>query len=113
MIWGAASIGIAVGAGFYIEAAFAVLSILFVIEVIAPVLGKFGPKRIRSKEASCIVVISDKSKINDLIRILNSENMKVENLRIRQVHFDDKPSVHEVDFRLECIAEKGYYTIIY
>ena len=26
MIWGAASIGIAVGAGFYIEAAFAVLS---------------------------------------------------------------------------------------
>ena len=52
MIWGAASIGIAVGAGFYIEAAFAVLSVMFVIEVIAPALGRFGPKRLRTKEAA-------------------------------------------------------------
>ncbi|WP_339254630.1 MgtC/SapB family protein [Sporosarcina sp. FSL W8-0480] len=106
MIWGAASIGIAVGAGFYVEATFAVLSILFIIEVIAPLLDRFGPKRIRSKEAACIVVISDKNKIDELIGILNTENMKVENLRIRQVHFDDKPSVHEVDFRLDALPKK-------
>ena len=51
MIWGAASIGIAVGAGFYIEAAFTVLSVMVVIEVLAPALARFGPKRLRLKES--------------------------------------------------------------
>ena len=49
MIWGAASIGIAVGAGFYIEAAFAVVCVMLVIEILSPALSKFGPKRLRSK----------------------------------------------------------------
>ena len=40
---------------------------MFVIEVLAPALGKFGPKRLRSKGAAFIVVLSDKSKIEDLI----------------------------------------------
>ena len=75
MIWGAASIGIAVGAGFYIEATFAVLVVMFVIEVIAPTLGKFGPKRLRTKEVSFIVVLSNKSKIEDLLAYLKAENM--------------------------------------
>ncbi|MFD1205466.1 MgtC/SapB family protein [Sporosarcina contaminans] len=105
MIWGAASIGIAVGAGFYIEAAFAVLCVLFVIEVIAPALGKFGPKRIRSKEAACIVFITDKRKINDLIEHLNSVNMKVENMRIRQMI--KNPVMYEVDFRLQALPKKS------
>lgn len=106
MIWGAASIGIAVGAGFYIEAAFAVLSVLFVIEVIAPLLGKFGPKRIRSKEALCIIVISDKSKIDELIQILRDENMTVENFRIRQIKRDSQVT-HKLDFRLNALSKKS------
>ena len=61
------------------------LVVMFVIEVIAPALGKFGPKRLRTKEASFIVVLSDKSKIEDLIAYLKSENMVIENLRIRQI----------------------------
>lgn len=107
MIWGAASIGIAVGAGFYIEAAFAVLSVLFVIEVIAPLLGKFGPKRIRSKEALCIIVISDKSKIDELIQLLRDENMSVENLRIRQTKRDGIEQAHKLDFRLNALSKKS------
>ncbi len=58
---------------------------MFVIEVIAPALGKFGPKRLRTKEASFIVVLSDKSKIEDLIAYLKTESMEIENLRIRQI----------------------------
>lgn len=107
MIWGSASIGIAVGAGFYIEAAFAVISVLFVIEVIAPILDRFGPRRIRSKEASCIIIISDRSKIDDLIEKLSNESMTVENLRIRQlIPEDGKPHMHELDFRLNALPKK-------
>lgn len=106
MIWGAASIGIAVGAGFYIEAAFTVLSVMFVIEVIAPALGKFGPKRLRTKEAAFIFVLSDKSKIDDLITYLKSEGMMIENLRIRQITASSKQLHHELNFRLSALPKK-------
>ena len=107
MIWGAASIGIAIGAGFYIEAAFAVLSVLFVIEVIAPLLGKFGPKRIRSREALCIIVISDKNKIDELIQLLKDENMTVESLRIRQLRREGQGLTHKLDFRMNALSKKS------
>lgn len=44
MIWGAAGIGIAVGAGFYIEAFATVVIVVIGIELIAPFLLKIGPK---------------------------------------------------------------------
>ena len=106
MIWGAASIGIAVGAGFYIEAAFAVLSVMFVIEVIAPALGKFGPKRLRTKDATIMFLLSDKTKIEDLIAYLKSEGMVIENLRIRQLLEADNSVKHELDFRLTTLPRK-------
>ena len=106
MIWGAASIGIAVGAGFYIEAAFAVLSVMFVIEVIAPALGKFGPKRLRTKDASIMFLLSDKTKIEELIAYLKSEGMVIENLRIRQLLEADNSVKHELDFRLTTLPRK-------
>ena len=106
MIWGAASIGIAVGAGFYIEAAFAVLSVMFVIEVIAPALGKFGPKRLRTKDASIMFLLSDKTKIEELIAYLKSEGMVIENLRIRQLLEADNSVKHEMDFRLTALPRK-------
>jgi len=106
MIWGAASIGIAVGAGFYIEAAFAVLAVMFVIEVLAPALDKLGPKRLRTKEASIIVVLSDKSKIEDLIAYLKKESMTIENLRIRQILSRDLQVQHELDFRISALPKR-------
>lgn len=106
MIWGSASIGIAVGAGFYIEAAFAVLCVMVVIEIIAPALTKFGPKRLRSKEAAFTFILSDKTRIEDLILYLKSESMMIENLRIRQIVIANEPIKHELDFRLAALPNK-------
>lgn len=55
MIWGAAGIGIAVGAGFYIEAFITVLIVVLGIELLAPFLFRFGPKRLRMREVSLII----------------------------------------------------------
>ena len=107
MIWGSASIGIAVGAGFYIEAAFAVLCVMVVIEIIAPALTKFGPKRLRSKEAAFTFILSDKTRIEDLILYLKSESMMIENLRIRQIVIANEPIKHELDFRLAALPNKN------
>ena len=46
MIWGAGGIGIAVGAGFYMESALSVIIVIIGIELIPPLLTKVGPKRL-------------------------------------------------------------------
>ncbi|MBE1556394.1 MgtC/SapB family protein [Sporosarcina limicola] len=106
MIWGAASIGIAVGAGFYIEAAFAVLSVMVVIEVLAPLLGKFGPKRLRTKDVSLIFIIVEMSKIEALIFYLKSEGMSIENLRICKIVEPNQSLKHKLDIRLTLLPKK-------
>ena len=109
MIWGAASIGIAVGAGFYVEAAFAVVSVMFVVEVLAPFLAKFGPKRLRSKEVPCILVLSHKSNITDVLAYLEKIKMNVEQLKIRQILDKDQSIKHEMDLRLSTTSEKPIF----
>ncbi|MBO1913226.1 MgtC/SapB family protein, partial [Microvirga sp. 3-52] len=106
MIWGAASIGIAVGAGFYIEAAFAVISVMFVVEVLAPILSKFGPKRLRSKEVPCTIILADKSNIADVIAYFDEIKMTVEHMKIRQIINKDKLIKHEMELRLSTTSEK-------
>ncbi|MDS9472813.1 MgtC/SapB family protein [Sporosarcina pasteurii] len=105
MIWGAASIGIAVGAGFYIEAAFAVLSVMLVIEVLAPILSKLGPKRLRQKEAAFTIILLDSNNIDNLIQYLESDKMFIENLRIKQLLLNEQVS-HKLFFRISTVPKK-------
>lgn len=107
MIWGAAGIGIAVGAGFYIEALFTVLSVMVIIELVAPLLGRFGPKRLRTKEANCTIIITQKSKIDDLIKYLNEENMEIDHMKIRQFQTADHKYLHELNFKLMAHPKKS------
>ncbi|GKV66589.1 MULTISPECIES: MgtC/SapB family protein [Sporosarcina] len=107
MIWGSAGIGIAVGAGFYIEAFFAVISVMLVIEMIAPFLSRFGPRRLRMKEASCIVIISDKSKIEELVEYLRKESMEIDHMRIRQFQTEQHQYRHELQFKLSALPKKS------
>lgn len=106
MIWGAASIGIAVGAGFYIEAAFAVLSVILVIEVLAPVLATFGPKRLRSKQMFLSATLLDITKVEGLTSYLDTENMTIEHLRLKQVITPSAPIKHILELRLVTITNK-------
>ena len=79
---------------------------MFVIEILAPALAKFGPKRLRSKEAGFTIVLLDKLKIEDLITYLKQESMTIENLRIRQIVTSGKPATHELEFRLAAVSKK-------
>lgn len=106
MIWGAASIGITVGAGFYIEALFTVVSVMIVIEGLAPFLSRFGPRRIRSRELPCTIIIIDKSKIEDLLNHLKDNKMTIKRFRIRQIVTDDESDKHELEFRLSTTSKK-------
>ncbi|ARD47415.1 protein sapB [Sporosarcina sp. P37] len=107
MIWGAAGIGIAVGAGFYIEATFTVISVMIVIELLSPFLSRFGPKRLRAKEANCTIIITQKSKIDDLVLYLREEKMEIDHMRIRQFQTDQHQYRHELNFKLIAQPKKS------
>ncbi|WP_339195520.1 MgtC/SapB family protein [Solibacillus sp. FSL R5-0449] len=102
MIWGAAGIGIAVGAGFYIEAFITVLIVVLGIELLAPFLFRFGPKRLRMREVSLIINTDQADNIKNLVDYLREHDMYIDNISIRDVPFSDK-LLHEIDIRLSTV----------
>lgn len=102
MIWGAAGIGIAVGAGFYIEAFITVIIVVLGIELLAPFLFRFGPKRLRMREVSLIINTDQADNIKNLVDYLREHDMYIDNISIRDVPFSDK-LLHEIDIRLSTV----------
>ncbi|MET3576936.1 MgtC/SapB family protein [Bhargavaea ullalensis] len=100
MIWGAAGIGIAVGAGFYIEAAIAVGIVMFAIEVLPPLMNIMGPKRLRMKELLLIVRLSDGDDIKRLMGELSVPGYTIEKIRMTTLHEDGQFTGHELSARL-------------
>lgn len=105
MIWGAAGIGIAVGAGFYIPALVAVLIVLFGIEVIAPLSTRFGPRRLRLKEANLKLTVDKHEDIQQLVTFLKTNRFKVERLKIKEVIESETKCIHEISIRFSSSQE--------
>lgn len=111
MIWGAGGIGIAVGAGFYIETTICVLIVIVGIEALPPLLSKIGPKRLRMKEVYMKVLVSETSEIKNLISFLIAEEIKVESFRIKDIPLSDQRLKHEVELRLSTLPKHDTFTI--
>lgn len=106
MIWGAGGIGIAVAAGFYIEAAVSVLIILIGIEVIPPLLFKLGPKRLRMVEANIRVVTSEQNAIPAIVDEIKVIGVVIEALSIYDHQEKEDLSQHKLSIRASFLQEK-------
>lgn len=108
MIWGAGGIGIAVAAGFYLEAAFAVLIVLIAIELLPPLLNKVGPARLRLAEASLRIFILERDYIKPVIDQLKASGFTIEEMSI--THPDNEKSsgsvYHELEVRVSFDEKK-------
>jgi len=102
MIWGAGGIGIAVGAGFYIEAAFSVFVVLVGIEIIPPLLNKIGPKRLRMRDLSLHLWLKDANYIDDAIEYIQSQGGKIQDMQIRDHSLELIPQ-HELKLRISMV----------
>lgn len=105
MIWGAAGLGIAVGAGFYIPACIAVGIILIGIEIIAPLLTRFGPKRLRMQEVNLILHLENSNDIERIIHYLEEKNFILDNLKIKDTLKNEKELIHEVSIRFSSLPK--------
>ncbi|MFC5560189.1 MgtC/SapB family protein [Ureibacillus thermophilus] len=106
IIWGAAGIGIAVGAGFYLEAITTVFIVVIGIKVIAPFLMKIGPKRIRMRELSLKAHITKIEHIEDLLHFMKDEGMVIDNVRIAGENLN-----YEVDIRFSMLLKENTYAV--
>jgi len=111
MIWGAAAIGIAVGAGFYIQAFITVVIVVIGIEVIAPLLMRFGPKRLRMREVKLVVITELAENIQELIDYMKLHGMYIENICIRDIPTNEK-LLHEIDMRFSTV-EANHTLVLY
>lgn len=107
MIWGAGGIGIAVGAGFYVEAAFTVCIVLIGIEILPLIMTKFGPKRLRSKELFLRVLVSDTEGISKMYDYLKENELYIESIRIKDIILEKEIIKHEIEMRLSILTKKN------
>lgn len=110
MIWGAAGIGIAVGAGFYIPAIIAVLIVLFGVEIIAPIFFRLGPSHLRRHDVALTVVLKHSKHIEELIAHLREHEFEIENLHIKDIYVDEVVK-HMVALQLSSLPDKDTFTM--
>ncbi|MDI3312395.1 MAG: MgtC/SapB family protein [Thermoanaerobacterium sp.] len=85
IIWGAAGIGIAVGAGFYFEAIAGVVLLIISVEIIPLIFLVIGPKKLREKEVLLKMTIKNKEQIQEVIDIIQKDKITIENIHIKDL----------------------------
>ncbi|WP_201529135.1 MgtC/SapB family protein [Psychrobacter frigidicola] len=103
IIWGAAGIGIAVGAGFYMEAIFGVLLLLISVELIPYYILKYGPKRLRRREFTFRIRVLEQAGIEAVITELGRQRYIVMQSRIKDM---DKESMHLLEIKVRVPSDQ-------
>ena len=96
IVWGAAGVGIGVGAGFYIEAITGVALLLLSIELIPIVVKKLNLKSLHVNELFLKVTLLDREDLEKVMKDIKSNFIEVKNVQIRDLK-DDK---YLIAFRL-------------
>lgn len=86
MVWGSAGIGVAVGAGFYIEAVTGVTLLLLSVELIPVIIRKLDVKSLHLKELYLRITVTDRENISHVVALIREKVVRVENIRIKDLN---------------------------
>lgn len=86
IIWGAAGIGIAVGAGFYLEAITGVILIMLSVEFIPFIMMHIGLQQLKEKDISIVLNVDDHSDLNHIQKFMKENKINVRHIRIRDLN---------------------------
>ncbi|WP_141433794.1 MgtC/SapB family protein [Bacillus sp. 03113] len=85
LIWGAAGIGIAVGAGYYLESITGVTLLIISVKVIPFLMSLIGPRQLREKEITLNLRVSEKENMKDIISFIQDQKISIKNIRIKDL----------------------------
>lgn len=88
IIWGAAGIGVAVGAGFHIEAVVGVLLLLTSVEFIPHIAMKVAPRRLYKRNVFIKIVVETQEGLRLIIEALEDSNYVITSKKIGDVSTD-------------------------
>ncbi|WP_078556750.1 MgtC/SapB family protein [Bacillus alkalicellulosilyticus] len=114
MIWAASGLGIAVGAGFYVEAFIAVILLIISVNVLPFIIKAIGPTALRQNDVSVTIVIEANYQMIDLItemEKLNSKGKRDLDLRITNIKALENGS-QQLNVTIST-TEKRYTTELY
>lgn len=83
LVWGAAGIGIATGAGFYVEATAGVIFLLISVKIIPLAIDRIGVKKLHIKELYLRIKVDDRKEITGVIKEVEKMVIHVDNIRIK------------------------------
>lgn len=86
MIWGAAGLGIAVGAGFIVEAFFGLLLILVSVIGLPLVIKKMGPRPLIMKDLRVRLVVSHDGNLTTIIKAIIAKGYKMKSVHIKELN---------------------------
>lgn len=83
IVWGAAGIGIATGAGFYIEAIAGVILLMVSVELLPAMIHWLGFRKRSTKEMSVRLIVTQRKEIQEVIAAIEEHHIRVKNVRIK------------------------------
>ncbi|MFD2170990.1 MgtC/SapB family protein [Tumebacillus lipolyticus] len=87
MVWAASGLGIAVGAGFYLEAVTAVLLIILAINLFPSLIKSIGPSSLRERDLAIKIVVDQDKELDHIFKQIKHLDMHVKRVRIKD--FDE------------------------
>src|SRR5699024_1609013 len=93
-VWGAAGVGIAVGAVFYIESLIGVSLLLLSVKLIPKLIFRFQFKKLNYVENHVFLTIRNKQNIPDVISQVEKEFQQIDKVNIK----DEGSDVHIIEF---------------
>ena len=108
IIWAAAGIGIAVGAGFYTEATVGVILVLIAVQVIPWLMEWILPRKMQQKQIRMKIHLRHDGDLTKLLKELKALKVTVKNVRVKDTENESK------NMNLEAmIDKKRYITDVY
>lgn len=86
MIWGAAGLGIAVGAGFFVEAFFGLLLIMISVVALPYYIKKIGPRPLIMKDLRVRLVVSHDGNLTTIIKAIIANGYKMKSVHIKELN---------------------------
>lgn len=108
MVWAASALGIAVGAGFYLEAVVAMLLIILAINVFPFVIKRIGPSSLRQQDLSLKLIVNESQDLNEIFKQIKKLHIQVKRVKVKDV----KDGQRQLEMVI-LAAENLYTTDIY
>lgn len=119
LIWTASGIGIAVGAGFYLEAGYAVVLLMFAVNAVPHLIKAIGPQVLNKHEVSVKIIMEANFSLTEVIQKIESRHEKANKKtksgarNIRRMKIKDLDDGRQMIDMVISAPDRDYATEIY